>query len=63
MISYLFLPSTFYFSDLCYDLLLLDLDLGVEFLEGNDLSDVGEVILECWMLALIRVAVGSSVPL
>jgi hypothetical protein len=52
--------STFYFpANLCYDLLLLDLDLGVEFLEGNDLSDVGEVILECWMLALIRIAVGS----
>ena len=46
MISYLFLPfiST---VNLCYDLLLLDLDLGVEFLEGNNLSDVGEVILEC----------------
>jgi hypothetical protein len=61
MISYLFLPSTFYFSDLCHD--LLDLDLGVEFLEGNDLSDVGEVIFECWLLALIRIAVGSQVPL
>jgi hypothetical protein len=56
--------STFYFpANLCYDLLLLDLDLGVEFLEGNDLSDVGEVILECWMSALIHVAVGSYVPL
>jgi hypothetical protein len=61
MISYLFLPPTFYFSDLCYD--LLDLDLGVEFLERNNLSDVGEVIFKCWLLALIRVAVGSSVPL
>jgi hypothetical protein len=59
MISYLFLPSTFYFSGLCYDLLLLDLDLGVEFLERNNFSNIGEVILECWLLALIRVAVGS----
>jgi hypothetical protein len=46
MISYLFLPFSFP-AVLCYDLLLLDLDLGVEFLKRNDLSNVGEVILEC----------------
>jgi len=47
MISYLF----YFTANLCYD--LLDLDLGVEFLEGNDLADVGEIILEGWILASI----------
>ena len=32
----------------------------MELLEGNDLADIGEIILESWILALIRAAVEAD---
>lgn len=44
----LLLPLSYaYEFSLGFKYTLLDLDLGMKFLEGDDLANVGKVILEC----------------